>query len=65
MKENDTITGDLPDRTGTFFKASPEGSFFDGLGHLELLKEQQNRIQKIQMRELLIRQTLGGGTFSE
>ena len=50
ISENDTITGKLPDRTATFFKASPEGSFFDGLDHLEVLKEQQNRIQERQMR---------------
>ena len=29
IDENETITGKLPDRTATFYKASPEGSFFD------------------------------------
>ena len=62
--ENETITGKLPDRTATFFKASPEGSFFDGLDHLEILKEQQNRILERQMRELLLKQNLGGSTYS-
>ena len=63
IHENDTITGKLPDRTATFFKASPEGSFFDGLDHLELLKEQQNRILERQMRELLLKQNLGNRTY--
>ena len=62
--ENETLTGQLPDRTATQFKASQEGSFFDGLDHLEILKEQQNRIHERQMRELLMRQNIGGGTYS-
>ena len=61
--ENETLTGQLPDRTATQFKASQEGSFFDGLDHLEILKEQQHRIQERQMRELLLRQNLGGRTY--
>ena len=67
ISENETLTGKLPDRTATFFKASPEGSFFDGIDcidHLEILKEQQQRIQERQMRELMLRQNIGGGTFS-
>ena len=43
IKENETITGKLPDRTATFYKASPEGSFFDGSDALEILKEQQKQ----------------------
>ena len=62
--ENETLTGALPDRTATFYKASPEGSFFDGADHLEILKEQQNRIHERQMRELLMRQNIRGGTYS-
>ena len=61
--ENQTLTGGLPDRTATQFKASQEGSFFDGLDSLEILKEQQQRIQERQMRELMLRQNLGGGTY--
>ena len=64
IDENETITGKLPDRRATQFKASPEGSFFDGLDHLEILKEQQNRILERQMRELLLKQNLGGSTYS-
>ena len=30
INENETITGQVPDRTATLYKASPEGSFFDG-----------------------------------
>ena len=62
--ENEALTGPLPNRDATFFKASPEGSFFDGLDSLELLREQQSRIQERQMRELLMRQNLGGSTYS-
>ena len=65
INENETITGQLPDRTATLYKASPEGSFFDGTDALELMKEQQNRISQRQLQELLIRQntTLNGLTY--
>ena len=62
--ENETLTGTLPDRTATQFKANQEGSFFDGLDHLEILKEQQQRIHERQLRELIMRQNLGGGTYN-
>ena len=61
--ENETLTGTLPDRTATQFKQSQEGSFFDGLDHLEILKEEQNRIQERQLRELMLRRNLGGRTY--
>ena len=66
INENETIAGQLPDRTATLYKASPEGSFFDGTDALELLKEQQNRILQRQMQDLLLRQTVrsNGGTFN-
>ena len=51
ISENETLTGTLPDRRATRFKASPEGSFFDGMDSLEILKEQQHRIMERQMRE--------------
>ena len=65
IKENETLAGKLPNRDATFFKASPEGSFFDGLDHLEILKEQQHRILQRQMQDLLLRQNVraNGGTF--
>ena len=65
IKENETLTGKLPNRDATFFKASNEGSFFDGLDHLEILKEQQHRILQRQMQDLLLRQNVraNGGTF--
>ena len=53
--ENDLITGKLPNRDATFFKASPQGSFFDGSDRLELLKDQQMRILDRQMREIMMR----------
>ena len=66
IDENETITGNLPDRTATFYKASPEGSFFDGTDALELLKEQQNRIFQRQIQDLLLRQNVrnNGRTFN-
>ena len=66
INENETITGQLPDRTATLYKASPEGSFFDGTDALELLKEQQSRILQRQMQDLMLRQTVrnNGGTFN-
>ena len=65
IKENETLTAPLPNRDATFFKASNEGSFFDGLDHLEILKEQQNRILQRQVQDLLLRQNVraNGGTF--
>ena len=65
INENETITGQLPDRTATLYKASPEGSFFDGTDALELMKEQQNRIPQRQLQELLIKQNtaLNGLTY--
>ena len=66
IDENETITSKLPDRTATFYKASPEGSFFDGSDHLEILKEQQNRILEREMRQILMRQNarVNGRTFN-
>ena len=66
VDENETLTGKLPDRTATFYKASLEGSFFDGTDHLEVLKERQQRIHERQMRELLLRQNVrsNGNTFN-
>ena len=54
--ENNLITGKLPNRDATFFKASPQGSFFDGSDHLELLKDQEMRILDRQMREAMMKQ---------
>ena len=66
IKENETITGNLPDRIATFYKASPEGSFFDGSDALEILKEQQNRIMEREMRDILMRRNarLNGRTYN-
>ena len=66
IDENETITGKLPDRTARFYKASPEGSFFDGTDHLEILKEQQNRILEREMRGILMKQNarVNGRTFN-
>ena len=65
IKENETLTGPLPNREATFYKASNEGSFFDGLDSLEVLKEQQQRISQRQLQDLLLQQTVraNGGTY--
>ena len=59
------LANPLPNRDATFFKASNEGSFFDGLDHLEVLKEQQQRILQRQVQDLLLRQNVrqSGGTY--
>ena len=66
INENETITGQLPDRTATLYKASPESSFFDGTDALELMKEQQTIISQRQLQELLLKQntTLKGLTYN-
>ena len=58
IKENEALANPLPNRDATFFKASNEGSFFDGLDHLEVLKEQQQRILQRQVQDLLLRQNV-------
>ena len=65
ISENETITGKLPNRDATFFKGSPEGSFFDGSDSLEVLKDEQERSLLKQMGELLLRQNSrrNGTTF--
>ena len=65
IKENEVLANPLPNRDATFFKASNEGSFFDGLDHLEVLKEQQQRILQRQVQDLLLRQNVrqNGGTY--
>ncbi len=57
IKENEILTGELPNRDATFF--------FDGMDSLEVLKEQQQRILQRQVQDLLLRQTVrsNGGTF--
>ena len=54
--ENNTLTGELPDRNATFFKKTPQGSFFDGLDKLDKMKEEHSRITQRQISELLLRQ---------
>ena len=56
IKENETLTGELPDRNATFFKKTPQGSFFDGLDKLDKIKEQHSRITQRQISELLLQQ---------
>ena len=55
LSEDQTLLRPFPDRTATQFRNSPQGSFFDGSDHVELLKEQQNRVLDRQMREMILR----------
>lgn len=53
--ENKDFLGKLPDRTATQFKSSPEGSYLDGIEHLEALKDEQNRILETEIRNLMFK----------
>ena len=44
LDDNDKITGKLPNRDPSFFKNSPEGSYFDGGDAMEQLKEEHGRL---------------------
>jgi hypothetical protein len=65
ISENEKLTGKLPNRDATFFKSSPEGSFFDGSDAMEQLREEQGRLLLRQMSEVLLRQNVrtAGKTF--
>ena len=65
LSEDQTLLRPFPDRTATQFRNSPQGSFFDGSDHVELFKEQQNRVLDRQMREMILRRQAqqNGGTF--
>ena len=65
ISENEKLTGKLPNRDATFFKSSPEGSFFDGSDAMEQLREEQGRLLLRQMSEVLLRQNVrtAGRTF--
>ena len=64
-ESNEKITGKLPNRDATFFKSSPEGSYFDGSNAMEQLKEEQGKLLLRQMSEILLRQNVrtAGRTF--
>ena len=64
-ESNDKITGKLPNRDASFFKNSPEGSYFDGGDAMEQLREEQGRLLLRQMSEILLRQNVrtAGRTF--
>ena len=64
INENASLFGPTPDRMATAFKASPEGSFFDGLNYTDRLKEEQERILNKEMRDILLRQNMGNQTMS-
>ena len=65
LSEDQKLLRPFPDRTATQFRNSPQGSFFDGSDHVELLTEQQNRVLDRQMREMILRKQAqeNGGTF--
>ena len=56
IDENEKLTGQLLDRSASFFLNSPEGSFFDGADSMQMLKEEQARLLLRQMSEILLRQ---------
>ena len=64
INENASLFAPNPDRRASAFKASPEGSFFDGLNYTDKLKEEQERILNKQMRDLLFRQNAGNQTIA-
>ena len=55
LSEDQKLLRPFPDRTATQFRNSPQGSFFDGSDHVDLFKEQQNRVLDRQMREMILR----------
>ena len=57
-ESNEKLTGTLPNRDATFFKNSPEGSYFDGADAMEQLKEEQGRLLLRQMSDILLRQNV-------
>ena len=58
LDDNEKITGKLPNRDATFFKGSPEGSFFDGSNAMEQLREEQGKLLLRQMNDILLRQNV-------
>ena len=64
MNENASLFAPNPDRRASAFKASPEGSFFDGLNYTDKLKEEQERILNKQMRDILFRQNVGNQSIA-
>ena len=65
ISDNEKITGKLPNRDATFFKRSPEGSYFDGSDAMEQLREEQGKLLLRQMSDILLRQNVrtAGRTF--
>ena len=58
LDENKKLGLPLPNRDATFFRNSPEGSFFDGIHQMEDLKEQQEKILLRQMNDILLRKNI-------
>ena len=65
ISDNEKNTGKLPNRDATFFKSSPEGSYFDGSDAMEQLREEQGKLLLRQMSDILLRQNVrtAGRTF--
>ena len=58
LDENKKLGLPLPDRSASFFRNSPEGSFFDGIHQMEDLKDEQQRLLLRQMNDLIMRQNI-------
>ena len=58
LDENKKLGLPLPNRDATFFRNSPEGSFFDGIHQMEDLKDEQQRLLLRQMNDILMKQNI-------
>ena len=58
LDENKKLGLPLPNRDATFFRKSPEGSFFDGIHQMEDLKDEQQRLLLRQMNDILMKQNI-------
>ena len=58
ISEDEKLTGALPNRDATFFRNSPEGSFFDGADAMEQLREEQGKLLLRQMNDIVLRQNV-------
>ena len=56
VNDNEEALKPLPNRDAVFYKASNQGSYFDGSDHLDKLRVEQNRISERVMRDHMMRQ---------
>ena len=56
VNDNEEALRPFPNRDAVFYKASNQGSYFDGRGHLDRLQVEQNRIAERVVRDHMMRQ---------